>query len=75
MYVKKNEKTFDIFDPEDRSRYLRKLENVMREVVILRFLDIIKTGPQMRKGKGFDIVTYTDSIEFFMEKCEPLSLR
>ena len=51
------------------------MENAMREVVILWFLDIIKVGPEVRKERGFDIVTYNDAIEYFMEKCSPLSIK
>jgi serine/threonine protein kinase len=46
---------------------------VVKEFCIFKICDLLGSGPSVPSAFGFDIIAYNNSIEFAMEKCQPLT--
>jgi hypothetical protein len=50
-----------------------EIEDVVREVAISKLCSELEVGPAIETSIGFDVVIYTDAVQFHLEKCKPLS--
>jgi hypothetical protein len=48
-------------------------EDVVREVAIGKLCSMLKIGPAIETSIPFDVIVYTDAVQFHLEMCEPLS--
>jgi hypothetical protein len=49
------------------------IEEVVREVAISKLCSVLGVGPAIEISTPFDVVVYTNAIQFHLEKCDPLS--
>jgi hypothetical protein len=50
-----------------------QIEDIVREVAISKLCSMLGIGPAVETSIPFDVVVYTDAVQFHLEKCEPLS--
>jgi hypothetical protein len=50
-----------------------EIEDVVREIAISKRCSVLGVGPAVETSIPFDVVIYTDTIQFHLDKCEPLS--
>jgi serine/threonine protein kinase len=55
-------------------RNIQKLdiEDAVREIAINKLCSALEIGPAVETRIPFDVVVYTDAVQFHLEKCEPL---
>jgi Mn-dependent DtxR family transcriptional regulator len=49
------------------------IEEVVREVAISKLCSVLGIGPAVETSIPFDVIVYTDAVQFHLENCEPLS--
>jgi hypothetical protein len=50
----------------------QEIEDVVREIAISKLCSMLRIGPAVEISIPFDVVIYTDPMQFHLEKCEPL---
>jgi hypothetical protein len=50
-----------------------EIEDVVKEVAISKLCSMLTIGPAIEMSIPFDVIIYTNAIQFHLEKCEPLS--
>jgi hypothetical protein len=50
-----------------------EIEEAVREVAINKLCSVLEIGPAIEVSIPFDVVVYSDAVQFHLEKCEPLS--
>jgi hypothetical protein len=53
--------------------YKEEIEDVVREVAISKLCSALGVGPAVETSISFDVLIYTDAMQFHLEKCQPLS--
>jgi serine/threonine protein kinase len=56
-----------------RSISRNEIEDVVREMAISKLCSMLEIGPAVQTSIPFDVVVYTNAVQFHLEKCKPLS--
>jgi hypothetical protein len=51
----------------------KEIEDVVSEVAISKLCSMLGVGPAIETSIPFDVVVYTNAVQFHLEKCAPLS--
>jgi hypothetical protein len=49
-----------------------EIEDIVREVAISKLCSMFEIGPAVEMSIPFDVVVYTDAMQFHLEKCKPI---
>ena len=47
----------------------KEFQHIIKEIFITKILSAVKVGPKFYSLCGFDIIWYSDGVEFILERC------